>query len=397
MSYTAVVSREIGDTTKGFEWAAVDADGNIVEEVWDGGLGDTFIANKIRILEPNKWGNLTPTTMVDKISMNVYITDSRVIMRCDKYDRGDSSWYGGLSALAMNAIERGIGAVRSRGKTLIGHVRYEWLKAVYYSVKTGWLSDNIIRLCYFDNEQKENIVELTFRKDADPAAMANRIFHKAIAYRCAMTDEKEDDSVKFFNDYSNNDLPVSNDSKEMSGIEFPISVLAPMGSEYRPLTTANSPVNVLSGAPEKPVVPEISEKPVVPEPPVVSEPPEKPVVQETPVVSVPEEEKTVLINQPRKAVVTFTRIKTGEDICVDKQTVVLGRSAKKADYIVDNPTVSSAHARIYITDEGCFIEDLDSTNHTYINGVSIQPNIRLKLQTGDVIKLSNEEFKVDIG
>ena len=129
----------------------------------------------------------------------------------------------------------------------------------------------------------------------------------------------------------------------------------------------------------------------------MSEVPEKPVLPETPAVSVQEEEKTVLINQSQKAFVRFTRIKTGEDIWCDKQTIVMGRSGKKADCVVDNPTVSSAHARIYITDEGCFIEDLNSTNHTYINGVSVQPNVRLKLQNGDILKLSDEEFRVETG
>jgi len=70
-------------------------------------------------------------------------------------------------------------------------------------------------------------------------------------------------------------------------------------------------------------------------------------------------------------------------------TVFLGR-ADDADVCVSDPSVSVQHARIINGSQGFEIEDLDSTNGTFVEGNRV---IRTRLQSGDRVKLGQVEFK----
>lgn len=370
MGYTAVVSREIGDTTEGFEWAAVDENRKVVEEVWDGGLGEQYIATKLEIQEKNndRW---EVSTRLDNIILEVYVTNSRVIVKCDRYDKGDSRWIGGFSALAMNAIERGIGAVRSRGKALIGHIRYEWLMAICYQKKTGWLSDNVIRLFYNDNEDRQNYVELTFKKNQDISSLANKVLHKAIAYRRSMTDEKAEEFLSFLKEYSDVSrlIPESNDSKVMSCLVFPDAYMAPFGSEFRPEKFVDS---------------------LQPAPLPYTPPDAQTVPGELP------EGDNGGIGEKAEIRCYITKISSGEVISVNGDTFIIGRSPAKCDHVISDPTISSTHARIVSENGIYYIEDLNSSNHTFLNGEMIADRGRVPIRNGDTVILAKEGFKVEI-
>ena len=51
--------------------------------------------------------------------------------------------------------------------------------------------------------------------------------------------------------------------------------------------------------------------------------------------------------------------------------VVIGR-AVECDLAVDDPLVSRRHARVLASDLGAALEDLDSSNGVYVNGVRRQ-------------------------
>ena len=56
--------------------------------------------------------------------------------------------------------------------------------------------------------------------------------------------------------------------------------------------------------------------------------------------------------------------------------VTLGRSARN-DVVIEDSFVSAEHACIACQDDGCWLEDLGSTNKTYLNGREIQKPVRL--------------------
>ena len=68
----------------------------------------------------------------------------------------------------------------------------------------------------------------------------------------------------------------------------------------------------------------------------------------------------------------------------------LGR-AHAADFIVDAALVSRVHCRFTLDDRGLGVEDLGSTNGTWVNGRKIE---RAPLMQGDTIKIGRVEFAV---
>ena len=89
----------------------------------------------------------------------------------------------------------------------------------------------------------------------------------------------------------------------------------------------------------------------------------------------------------------LTRVKTGERISINKPVFRIGKEKSYVDYfIADNTAISRSHANIHTENGEFFIEDTNSTNHTYLNGKLIDSNIKNKLNNGDKVRLANEDF-----
>ena len=69
----------------------------------------------------------------------------------------------------------------------------------------------------------------------------------------------------------------------------------------------------------------------------------------------------------------------------------MGR-AKRSDFIVENFLLSRAHCRFTLSSSNeLLVEDLESTNGTFVNGKKVQ---RWKLASGDRVKVGRVEFEV---
>ena len=73
-----------------------------------------------------------------------------------------------------------------------------------------------------------------------------------------------------------------------------------------------------------------------------------------------------------------------------RQGATMGRS-DNADIRVDDPFASSAHARIFNRGEFMWIEDMGSTNGTYLNGRTLKTAERLKM--ADVVRIGDSEYR----
>ena len=71
-----------------------------------------------------------------------------------------------------------------------------------------------------------------------------------------------------------------------------------------------------------------------------------------------------------------------------RNTVLLGRN-DNADIAISDPSVSGEHARIINGSQGVEIEDLGSTNGTFVGGQRIT---RVRLRNGDRVVLGSVEF-----
>ena len=68
----------------------------------------------------------------------------------------------------------------------------------------------------------------------------------------------------------------------------------------------------------------------------------------------------------------------------------LGR-ADSAEIRIDDPFASSAHARVFSRGEFMYVEDMGSTNGTYLNGRQLKTAERLKM--ADVIRIGDTEYR----
>jgi FHA domain len=93
--------------------------------------------------------------------------------------------------------------------------------------------------------------------------------------------------------------------------------------------------------------------------------------------------------QPRLEVVAAMGHEPGTTFDVS-QGATLGRS-DGADIRVDDPFASSAHARIFPRGEFMHVEDMGSTNGTYLNGRQLRTAERLKM--ADVVRIGDSEYR----
>ena len=78
---------------------------------------------------------------------------------------------------------------------------------------------------------------------------------------------------------------------------------------------------------------------------------------------------------------------------VEGRRFVVGRSAKKANYVVQgNTNVSREHVELYFKDGVLMVHDMGSANGTYINGRRVVGSVDESLKKDDVLVLADEEF-----
>lgn len=99
--------------------------------------------------------------------------------------------------------------------------------------------------------------------------------------------------------------------------------------------------------------------------------------------------KTVYIEEKPEDAEKIRRLYNSEDRLlaeISKTSLVLGKKKGEAEIILEDASVSRIHARISKERENYYLEDLNSTNGTFKNGLRLQPYEKKKLESGDEIK-----------
>ena len=84
--------------------------------------------------------------------------------------------------------------------------------------------------------------------------------------------------------------------------------------------------------------------------------------------------------------------KKGATIDLDEE-LIIGRG-EKCRLILDDTYVSTVHARIFAKGDTYMLEDLGSTNGTYVNGRRINPHVEESLNHGDILALGKLKIQV---
>lgn len=191
MTWTMMAIRELADGGDAVLYPKPTSERNgIVFDEWDGQCAHPITATQVRLQQSDaRSGDLETILKAESVKLSLYITESRIAVACTKYDKG-GGWFGGVGALALNAVSKARAAIRSQGKSLVGHVRYPWLRAVAFSPKTGWLSDEMLRLLTVDRTggvDTKYLLDLTLPKSVSSEKVAREIVQRAARFRLART------------------------------------------------------------------------------------------------------------------------------------------------------------------------------------------------------------------
>ena len=110
-----------------------------------------------------------------------------------------------------------------------------------------------------------------------------------------------------------------------------------------------------------------------------------------------DEEATVLLTSSAAEYIVLKSTNCNPDILIvpDKFPFVIGKSKRSSDFRVSSNVVSRVHARINQELGEFTIEDLNSTNGTFVNEERLKPHEIRTIERGDVVKLADLEFDVE--
>lgn len=107
----------------------------------------------------------------------------------------------------------------------------------------------------------------------------------------------------------------------------------------------------------------------------------------------PQDAKYVMGVSGKMANAYLIRTSMTETIMIDSPEFLIGKDHTRVHYCIENNSaISRCHAKIEKRGTTYYLSDLNSTNHTYLNGKILRACEEVELQNGDIIHFSNEEF-----
>lgn len=102
--------------------------------------------------------------------------------------------------------------------------------------------------------------------------------------------------------------------------------------------------------------------------------------------------KTVYMEQQREQCRGLYRDNGELAVRIDKLPFMIGKKREEVDYVLEDRSASRIHARI-LEENGCiYLEDLNSTNGTFKNGLRMQPYEKRRLEKDDELRFGREEY-----
>ena len=85
--------------------------------------------------------------------------------------------------------------------------------------------------------------------------------------------------------------------------------------------------------------------------------------------------------------------KNKDDIMINKDEVLLGSSKEGNDSVIDSPVISRFHAKIIREGQTFYVQDLNSTNGTSVNGKLIGYRDKVPLNPNDEVMFADERYR----
>lgn len=110
------------------------------------------------------------------------------------------------------------------------------------------------------------------------------------------------------------------------------------------------------------------------------------------------EERTMILTNPamiKPIVLTAIGTETPIKIKPVDFPYIIGKSQCSCNFCIDSAVVSRVHMRMLEELDDFFVEDLNSTNGTFINGEKLEPHKPQQINTGDKLTIANIDFIVE--
>ena len=104
-------------------------------------------------------------------------------------------------------------------------------------------------------------------------------------------------------------------------------------------------------------------------------------------------ELAALRDSGRLVVVTSPALAEGEELTLNSSALRLGRGSDNDVNLARDEFASSKHARVEPRRDGVWVEDVGSTNGTYLNGIRLTQAKRLA--PGDVVRIGETELRYE--
>jgi hypothetical protein len=95
----------------------------------------------------------------------------------------------------------------------------------------------------------------------------------------------------------------------------------------------------------------------------------------------------------RLIVVQSPALQEGEELELDSSALLLGRGSRNDVNLARDEYASSNHARVEPRRDGVWVEDVGSTNGTYLNGIRLTR--AKKLAPGDIVRIGETELRYE--
>lgn len=83
---------------------------------------------------------------------------------------------------------------------------------------------------------------------------------------------------------------------------------------------------------------------------------------------------------------------------VNKDNFIIGKNASSVDGVVSfNKMISRVHCKVNKSNCNYSITDMGSANGTFVNGKKLSPNTSCEIRNGDIVRLANSDFQVELG
>jgi phosphatidylserine decarboxylase len=100
------------------------------------------------------------------------------------------------------------------------------------------------------------------------------------------------------------------------------------------------------------------------------------------------------VRSARLVVLKSPALAVGEEVPVDSMPVGVGRGGQNEVPLDGDEFASAEHARFESRRDGLWVEDVGSTNGTFVNGARVTTPRRLS--RGDIVRVGQTDFRVEV-